>query len=96
MNRGFNTVHIGHDDVADDQVGAIAPCAFNGSGARINGRGVKSRFIQNDGQGVGNDTFVIDDEYLRLGDLCFHATLDWMLKLASMLLRFDELILLTT
>ena len=60
------------------------------SRARINGGSVEPSFIQNDGQGVGNDSFVIDNQYLRLYRLCFHATLDWMQKLAPMLLRFNR------
>jgi hypothetical protein len=72
LDSGFNAIHIGHDDVADDQIQPARSCPVDGGRASVNSGGVEAILVQNDGQSVGNDSFIIDYEDSRLCGLTIH------------------------
>src|SRR5580698_10909265 len=59
LDGSVDPVQVGHDDVADEHVGFEGLGGFHRFLAAINGRGFESALIQNDGKGVGDDSFVI-------------------------------------
>ncbi len=73
---GVDAVEIGHDDVADEHVGPKGARRFDGFFAGIYGGGFKSALVENNGQGVGNDTLVVGDQHfgfhLSLGHSFLH------------------------
>ncbi len=46
VNCGLNAVHVGHDDVADDEVGFFAAGHIDSIVAGIDGGGIETRLIQ--------------------------------------------------
>ena len=66
VNRGVDTVHVGHDHVADHQVRTLPSGPLNCCRAGIDRGSVKSILIENDRQGIGDHTFVVDHKHFRL------------------------------
>src|SRR5690349_15427895 len=64
MDGGFDAVHVGHDDVADHQVGTDVARALDGSGSGVDGGSIEAMLVKDDSQRVGNHVFVIDDQDL--------------------------------
>ena len=60
LNGRFDSVHIGHDDVADNQIRTCGSSAVDGSKSRVYRRCLKAVLIQDDRQCVGNNSFIID------------------------------------
>jgi hypothetical protein len=65
MDGGFDAVHVGHDDVADDEVGADFPCGVHRARSGIDSGGIKPSLIENDGERVGYHPFVVNYQYTR-------------------------------
>jgi len=68
-NRSFNAVHVRHDHVADDEFRLGLSCAVDCGRAGINGGRVESVLVENYGEGVGNHTFIVNDENSGLAGL---------------------------
>jgi hypothetical protein len=62
----LDAVHVGHDHVADDEVGLDRTGALDGSGAGVDGRSVETGLVEDDGQGIGDDLLVVYDKDLAL------------------------------
>src|SRR5579862_6746188 len=62
---GFDAIHIGHDDVADDEIGLQRARAFHGRCAGVHRRGVIPVKVEDFGQGVGNNLLVVNYQNSR-------------------------------
>src|SRR5512146_214465 len=67
VDGGLNTVHVGHDDVTDDKVGAVGAGALDSGAARVDGGSIVAVLVEDDGQSVGNHAFVIHYQDLGSG-----------------------------
>src|SRR5690242_9670267 len=66
-NGGLDPVHIGHDHVADDQVGLDLLGALYGPGPSVDRRSVEAILVKNNGQRIGDYTFIIYYQNSRFG-----------------------------
>src|SRR5512146_722886 len=64
VDGGLNAVHVGHDDVADDKVGANGFGAFHSAGSGVDSRGIEPVLVEDDGERVRDYSFVVYDQYL--------------------------------
>ena len=62
-DRGFDTGHAGHDDVADEHVGLEGLDRLDGLLSTKDCTRLKACLIQDNCERVGNYLFVIGDEY---------------------------------
>ena len=63
VDRGVDSVHVVHDDVADNQIWTLAARFLDGAGAAIDSGCGKSVLIEDDCQCVGDYALVIDYQY---------------------------------
>lgn len=63
VDGGVDSVHVVHDDVADDQVGALASRLLDGACTAIDSGRRKSVLIKDDCQSVGDYALVIDNQH---------------------------------
>jgi len=66
LNRGVDTIHVIHNDIADNHLWPEGLREFNSRFPAIRGAGFKTVSIQNNDQRIGNDTFVVNHQYLWL------------------------------
>ncbi len=59
-NCRLNAVHVGHENVADDEIGIFPSRALDGFASVISGKGIEAVPVQNDDQSVGNQVLIID------------------------------------
>lgn len=59
VDGGLDTVHVGHDDVADDEVGTNGFGALDGAGSGIDSRGIEPVLVEDYGERVGDYSFVV-------------------------------------
>ena len=65
-NGGVNAIQVGHDDIADQHIRLEGPRNFNGLLTCVNGCGLKSALIEDDGKSVGDYALVIGDQHFGL------------------------------
>jgi len=58
----IDATHSGHDDVGDEELGSDVEGEGERTGAIVGCVGVEAALRENDGEGVGDDSFVVDDE----------------------------------
>src|ERR1700761_5487281 len=64
-NRGFDTIDLRHEDVGEDEVGAVTASPLNRLFAAVRGFGDEAIAIEDLNNGIGDDLFVVDDEDSR-------------------------------
>ena len=77
---GINAVQVGHDDIGDQHVGLEGGRKFKGFFAGIHGACLKAALVQDHGQGVGDDPFVIGDKDFGFVNLVGHMLLDTVMR----------------
>src|SRR4029077_838077 len=60
IDGGIDSVHVFHNDVADNQVGPLASGFLDSSGAAVNCSRCESVLVQDNCQSVGDYALVID------------------------------------
>ena len=63
----IDAAHSGHDDVGDEELGSDPEGEGEGTGAIVGCVGFETALRENDGEGVGDDPFVVDDENYGTG-----------------------------
>lgn len=71
----LDTVHVGHDDVADDEVRTNGFGALHGTGSGVDSRGIEPVLVEDDGERVGDYSFVVYDQYLGFAVAVGHLEL---------------------
>jgi hypothetical protein len=72
-DRGFNTVHVRHNDIADDQIWPGFTRPIHGRSSSVDGRGVKAVLIENYRQRISDHALVVhyqDSGFGRLAIGC--------------------------
>lgn len=63
-NHGVDSVHMGHLDIADNDIGLRIHNGLDGVDSRMDGRSIEASLIENDSQCVGKEGLIIHHKYV--------------------------------
>lgn len=58
----FDAVDVRHEDVREDELGAVALGLLDGFGAAVSSFGDEAVAVEDEHDGIGDELFIIDDE----------------------------------